>query len=651
MNTLLEYKRAARCIALLVIMAVTIVVYAGGLHGPFLLDDTPNLDTIQRWLQGRLDWHSAIDNRSGPLGRPVSMLTFLMDAARSGTMDPAPFKTTNLAIHLICGMLVYALCRRLFHCMQAMHGIATSAALVVAAWWLFLPLHVSTVLYVVQRMAQLSAMFILLSLITYVAVRQRMDHGKGFLPYLALWIGFPLLVGIGALAKENAILAFPLALLIEVVCFAPSAARPRPKGVTLFFVLTLVIPALVIVGKLALHPNLVTGGYRIRSFTLGERLLTEPRVLWSYVKTTLLPVGEDMGLFHDNYVISTGWLTPWTTAAAILAWGGMIALAVAYRRRYPLITLGIGFFLTGHLLESTVVPLEIYFEHRNYLPDLGILLTVVGAARALWLHRTTSTAAFRRTVTVVPVLALGIYAIATWVQASSWADTDTLFEMQASYNPTSPRLQATLGARAIALGDTRSALTHIALAEKLGPSREGMTATLWRFIAYCDGGHPIPEALYAEFEQRNTLPITLDGMRYWEELAARAEKKCGGMDTRRLAEAGRHWIEHDSALPTEQTRWRSMFNLSRMDAISGNLWLAEADARRAWIDSDHNNGIGVLLFQLNATLGRREACEAVLAELRRRSDPGNADLTEAIAIFSKALADGTIRPAAKPSRR
>jgi hypothetical protein len=42
-----------------------------------------------------------------------------------------------------------------------------------------------------------------------------------------------------------------------------------------------------------------------------------------------------------------------------------------WRRRYPLAALAVLWYLAGHLLESTVLPIELYFEHRNYLPVLG----------------------------------------------------------------------------------------------------------------------------------------------------------------------------------------------------------------------------------------------------------------------------------------
>ncbi len=95
-----------------------------------LIDDIPNLNTIQRWTQGRLNWWSAIDNRSGPLGRYVSMLSFLADAARSGAMEPGQaFKTTGLVIHILCGALIYVLSSRYFAGSTRCGNIASTAAL------------------------------------------------------------------------------------------------------------------------------------------------------------------------------------------------------------------------------------------------------------------------------------------------------------------------------------------------------------------------------------------------------------------------------------------------------------------------------------------------------------------------------------------
>lgn len=167
-----------------------------------------------------------------------------------------------------------------------------------------------------------------------------------------------------------------------------------------------------------------------------------------------------------------------------------------------------------------------------------------------------------------------------------------------------------------------------------------MTPSIWRVITYCSAKLPVPETVCQELERRVALHIALNGMRYWKQLAELTQSSCG--DTHRLASLGRRWIEHDAAPATNQVVRRSRYNLARLVAASGNFAQAEADAHKARLDSDFSNGIGVFLFQLDATLGRRDACEAIVSEMKRHRDTENADLTAVIDIFSKALKDGTI---------
>ena len=100
-------------------------------------------------------------------------------------------------------------------------------------------------------------------------------------------------------------------------------------------------------------------GYELRSFTLLERLLTEARVLWFYLGLIVLPRFEAFGLYHDDISLSTGLLMPWTTLPALLGLAGLVGIAWHVRNRAPLLAFGIAWFLIGHSLESTVLPLEI----------------------------------------------------------------------------------------------------------------------------------------------------------------------------------------------------------------------------------------------------------------------------------------------------
>jgi hypothetical protein len=51
--------------------------------------------------------------------------------------------------------------------------------------------------------------------------------------------------------------------------------------------------------------------------------------------------------------------------------------AITYFRRSPFLCFAIAWFLLAHLTEASVIPLELKYEHRNYLPMVGLLIGLV----------------------------------------------------------------------------------------------------------------------------------------------------------------------------------------------------------------------------------------------------------------------------------
>jgi 4-amino-4-deoxy-L-arabinose transferase-like glycosyltransferase len=203
----------------------------------------------------------------------------------------------------------------------------------------------------------LSALLTLAALLAYIRGRELLEAGR-HRPGLAwTWLMFPALAGLAMLAKENGALAFPLAALIEWVWFGRTTRRPL--SVKALFALTLALPMLVVAIAFAWQPGRLLDGYIGRNFTFGQRLLTEPRILWDYSAAILVPNGPRLGLFHDHYPRSMGLFAPPSTALAIGAWLAVVAAAVALHRRAPAFAFGVGFFLVGHALESSVFPLEL----------------------------------------------------------------------------------------------------------------------------------------------------------------------------------------------------------------------------------------------------------------------------------------------------
>lgn len=616
--------------------ALIVLAYMPGLHGPYLLDDIGNLEPLHRWVEGRLGWHAVVfDNRSGPTGRPVSMLTFLFDAWREPALNSAGFKATNLAIHILTAWLAFAVVWRVALASggwDKRHALALGVILAVI--WMWMPIQVSTVLYVIQRMAQLAALFTLAAIVAYLHARSCLDEGRTRRGTIFLWLVAPFLSLCAILGKENGALAFPLFAVAEFTLYR----RPRPRQVHAFLALTVGLPCLAFLGFMATHPLFFASSYGGRTFTLSERLLTEPRVLWSYLQTAFFPVGERMGLYHDNFPVSTSLWQPATTVLAIVAWLGVLVLAWRLRRRAPLFTFGVGAFFVAHAMESGPVALELYFEHRNYLPLVFALIAVAGLILAMPRPR----ARVQVAAGACGGLLLLVYLAGTWSTASGWADDNTFYATQYRYNPTSPRLLSNLAGRSMQAGDLKSALYFIGQGETYSPAVEAATTTMWRLGAYCTAKTPVPDDLYGELATRATGRITTYYMVALELLADQAQGGCPGLDANRVAVTTIQWIDASSQPVGAQELWRSRYNAARLLAAADHMQEARDEVRKAWLASAHNDGVGVLLFQLNATLGDKAGCEEVLAYLERDARGDNADLATAAAAFRKALDSGQI---------
>lgn len=632
---MLASSRRLQALAALSLLVLAVLAYWPGLSGPLLLDDFPNLAPVGEWLAGDRTWLSVVfGNRSGPLGRPISMMTFVLDAAFWGnTLWLA--KLSNLMLHMVCGVLVVALYRRLLRRDPALSQIRW-LPLYLAFLWLILPIHASSVLYLVQRMAILSSLFMLVGCWLYIVARESIERGERRGTWL-LWLGMPVVTLLAALSKENGLLIPLLALAIEIAYFAPVLVKEgRPRHVLAFFFISVAMPALVAAAWLAVRPEWLLQRYSTRDFTLTERILSEFRILWDYVGSILVPYAPRLGIFHDDYPKSTDLLTPWTTLPAVIAWVAAITLAWRVRRDHPAIIAGALIFLAGHAMESTIWPLELYFEHRNYLPSVGILLAIAGIVG--WTSKKVAPTRVLRTALLAMACLLPVtYLIATHGRARVWSSIETLYAQELRYNPDSARLRSYLAGFAMNRGDLPAALEHIAVAEANSPARQKMTISLWRALAYCSTSAAPPDALYAELEERARGNITKYGMVAWQELVQKIEGgRCPGYDVSRIIGIGHQWLESNSWSDTAHHTWRTRYYLARLYASQSKFDRAAAIAEKAWRDSGYNTGIGVFTFQVNASLERWTECRRIYRTLAP-SRGGNLQLNQALDAFRASL--------------
>ena len=421
---------------LLVALLVTAFVYAGGLNGPFLFDDHIHI-TQNRWVKiDSLSWPDMTQAWQSsfsafPSNRPLAQLSFGINHALSG-LDPWAFKTTNLAIHLLSGLLVFVFIRLVLRALAGDTTLSqrdTFVAAAVAAVWLLHPMHVSTVLYAVQRMTGLSTLFTLAALSSYFWGRIRIAEGRPG----ALWIlgAIPLAV-LGFLAKEIAVLLPLLLLVSELTVLRGVSAGHQRRFVHAAWILMIALPLLAGTAYFFTHPGLLN--YDGRPFSLEERALTQTRILWLYVRWLFIPDISAFGLFHDDIALSTGPTSPISTLISAVALLGITLAALLAHRRLPVFSFAVLFFLAGHALESSVFPLEMVFEHRNYLPSVGPLFLlaylVIVSARGLKMANAAR---------VLGVLLLLSYTAATYIRVNNWSSLSNFLLSSAENHPRSPR--------------------------------------------------------------------------------------------------------------------------------------------------------------------------------------------------------------------
>jgi protein O-mannosyl-transferase len=517
-----------------IVLVLLYLVYRPGLDGPFLLDDESNIPQTQVGELTLTALKGQLLDGEGPLGlsRGLVRLSFALTQFFDGPWAYA-FKYQNLLIHLINGLLAFWLIWLLArHCAKGANPAAPLwLALGTAGLWALHPLHVSTVLYAVQRLVLLSSLFQLCALIAYVKGRLLAQTRPLAGAALAL-VGVGAFGALALMSKETAA-ALPLLLAtVEGLFFGFRTQGHRQRFLLRTLWLALIAIPLVL-GAVYLAPRLdaLLGWQPGRGFSGVERLMTQAHAIALYLKLFFLPVPGAMSLYHDTFPI-TRHLDVATVALAGL-YAGLVLAALLLARRAPWIGFGVLWFFACHTIESTVLPLEMVFEHRNYLATLGLAaLTVFGLAALL-----ERIGRVRLVIPALVALAL-LLAFNTASRASLWADLETMLAFDYSHRPDSPRVLEALLTLESARGNQAAALAI--LQRLLDLDIEDAAPEIVALGLYC-GATAMPEALYAR--TRDKLATRLIAPTTMTTLATIANRTlqggCGALAPRQLDELTR----------------------------------------------------------------------------------------------------------------
>ncbi len=440
------------------LLIIVYVLYLPGQHGALHFDDEVNLQGLGHVHDSATALIFVTSGEAGDVSRLLALASFLLNLG-DWPHNPQGFLYINSLIHLLNGALLAWLTLRLLRLV----GIerAEWITLGTAALWLLSPLLASTSLIIIQRMTSLCATFVMAGLLVYVIgltqeAAGRVKQGR--------WLqGIGIVAGtlLATLSKENGALLPLYALILEATVLSGVASIGAWRR---WRMLGLALPPLALLIYLA--GRLSPAAFAARDFNMVERLLTEPIILWDYLRLALLPYPSAFSPFHDDYPIAQGMFDPPTAFIAIAAWLILIGLACWKRRRWPWFALAVLWYLGGHSLESTALPLELYFEHRNYVPLFGPAL-----ALAWWLLAGQTDP---RGQQAAPVL-LAVYglmlAVVLWQTTSLWGQQFVAAEIWAARHPTSPRALQFLAQRYVMLGERDKAYAVLARTAADNPRR------------------------------------------------------------------------------------------------------------------------------------------------------------------------------------
>ena len=364
---------------ILIILFVSFVVMLPGLDGQFIFDDFLNLGTL-REISDKGYGFFVFGGISGVLGRPVSLLTFALQH-NYWPGDPYPFKLVNLLIHITNGFLVWLLARLLCNHVKMDEKQCIAIPAITCFLWTLHPIHQSTVFYVVQRMNLLAVFFTLSGILLYLHYRKlvRTDNHVRILFWLT--ITYSVLLSLAVFSKENGIL---LPLYILVIEYFIIREKTDVRWFRIWKMIFLWGPLICLCAYLIItFPNDLAS-YEDRSYTMLERLYTEPYVLLDYISKIIYPRSGVYGLINDNYIVFKSLFDSPMAITSVTIVVGLIAYAMIARNKSKILAFSIIWYLAGQVLESTYLNLELYFEHRNYLPSFGIIFLISSCCYFVW---------------------------------------------------------------------------------------------------------------------------------------------------------------------------------------------------------------------------------------------------------------------------
>jgi protein O-mannosyl-transferase len=360
-----------------VLLVILLLSYSNSFHCSWHFDDYDNIVENNSIQIREISWdsfknlsHGVISNTEGKISRPFSYFSFALNFYFGG-LNVFGFHVINFIIHFLSSIFLFLF---IFNTLklpllnQKYGENAYPIALLATLFWAINPVHVTAITYIVQRMASMVALFYIISMYFYLKFRTASTSSNAIGLIVLSIISFLLALG----TKENAAM-LPISIFLYDLFFIQGLTTENVKKS-----LKILLPPLIVViiaGLIFYDFSAILRDYKIRPFTMVERLLTEPRIILFYITLLFYPLSSRLTMIHD-IELSKSLFDPWTTFIAIIVIFIIIAFCFIKAKKWPLITYCILFFFINHFIEGSFISLELIFEHRNYLPSMLLFVPV-----------------------------------------------------------------------------------------------------------------------------------------------------------------------------------------------------------------------------------------------------------------------------------
>jgi len=380
-NKVLHFLNVHEVIVFLGIAILVFLIYSNTFHVPFIFDDEPNI-LNNHFIQVKSLTLESLKNaafKSICHNRPVANISFALNYYLLQYNLPG-YHLVNIIIHIITAILLYFFTKLTLEISRnkdsTPEGIKRQEPWLIALFtilvWAANPVQTQAITYIVQRMTSMASMFYILSMLMYVKGRMAETGKKKW-----AFFGLSILSGLLAMGSKEISATLPVVIFLYEWYFLQDLDKAWFKRKVIPLACVVALFAIVGLVYLGGHPiERILKGYETRNFTPPQRVLTEFRVVIFYISLFLFPHPSRLNL--DHYIsISHSLFDPITTLVSLIIILALIGLALYLAKKERIISFCILWFFGNLIIESSVIGLELVYEHRLYLPSMMLSLLLV----------------------------------------------------------------------------------------------------------------------------------------------------------------------------------------------------------------------------------------------------------------------------------